>query len=62
MLFTLSHFYTLYCHFSERPTCQKCLESMWIQKYCSTSHTQTRHKSIPTDRLRDFIERKKLQV
>ena len=45
----------------ERPTCQKCLESMWIQKYCSTSHTQTRHKSIPTDRLRDFIERKKLQ-
>ncbi|OPL20673.1 kalirin, partial [Mytilus galloprovincialis] len=44
-----------------RPTAHKCLESSWIQKYCSNASSQPRHKSIPTDRLKDFIERKKLQ-
>lgn len=44
-----------------RPCASKCRESKWFKTYCCSTASQPRQKSIPTARLKDFVERKRLQ-
>ena len=45
-----------------RPSAQVCLESLWIHRASIPRSSASRPKPIATNRLVDFIERKKLQV
>ncbi|XP_052674047.1 kalirin-like isoform X2 [Crassostrea angulata] len=48
-------------HIQSRPSAQVCLESLWIHRASIPRSSASRPKPIATNRLVDFIERKKLQ-
>lgn len=56
----LNNMYNFYDR--SRPSAQVCLESLWIHRASIPRSSASRPKPIATNRLVDFIERKKLQV